>query len=157
MNQGIAARVRKFFATFGRQSSEQTETPSSLKDSGSQDSDTDDDIAKQVKQLLWDVCRLRPEKIRLSSRLEEDLGITGLDAVELLETFSQKFDVDLSGFEFYKHFGPEFLGPEFLFMPYSKSLELEFEMRDFGKYPVTVAHLINIAKSKRWSCPPAIT
>ncbi|QNF31853.1 DUF1493 family protein [Adhaeribacter swui] len=41
------------------------------------------------------------------SSIENDLGITGDDAVELLEKFAQKFKVDLDGFDFSKYFSPE--------------------------------------------------
>jgi hypothetical protein len=31
---------------------------------------------------------------------------------------------------------------------------LKEEMKDLGKYPVTVGHLVEVAAAKRWSCPP---
>ncbi len=39
--------------------------------------------------------------------LEKDLGIYGDDAAEFLEKYSQKFNVDISNFEFAIHFTAE--------------------------------------------------
>ncbi len=47
------------------------------------------------------------EKISLETRLAEDLGIDGDDALEFFENFSQEFQVDLSNFQFDKYFGYE--------------------------------------------------
>jgi hypothetical protein len=110
------------------------------------------DLTERVRQFIANFWRQRPEKLRLSTRLEEDLGMTGLDASEFLEAFAEAFDVDLTGLEFHKHFGPECGGP-ILFC----SESLRNEMKELGKYPVTVGHLIDVANSKRWSCPPSIS
>jgi hypothetical protein len=39
----------------------------------------------------------------------------GTDAVEFMEAFSKEFNVDMSEFEFDKHFGPEGFSPLDLF------------------------------------------
>ncbi|OJW79856.1 MAG: hypothetical protein BGO69_13535 [Bacteroidetes bacterium 46-16] len=41
------------------------------------------------------------------TRIEEDLGITGDDASELLVAFGKKFNVDVSHFMFDEYFNPE--------------------------------------------------
>src|SRR4051794_19964564 len=79
---------------------------------------------------LEEICDLRCD-----TRLEEDLGMTGLDASEFLEAFSAEFEVDLAGLEFHKHFGPECGGPMRFW-----DRDLRDAMRDFGKYPVTIGH-----------------
>lgn len=87
-----------------------------------------------------------PDKILPESRLEEDLGMTGLDAADFLERFARAFDVDLTGLDFHRHFGPEcFLVPGWL--------RAELDAKGYGMYPVTVAHLLEVAKAKRWTCP----
>jgi hypothetical protein len=108
----------------------------------------DDLLADRVRQLICEFWYQRPDKLRSDTRLEEDLGMTGSDAAEFLETFAGRFGVDLTGIESHRHFGPE-CGP-IIFMP----LWLEEEMKDLGKYPVTIGHLIEVAAAKRWSCPP---
>lgn len=75
--------------------------------------------------------------------------MTGDDATEFLEAFAQQFEVDLTGFEFHKHFGPECSGP-ILFWPTG----LREEMKDLGNYPVTVGHLVEVAAARQWFCPP---
>lgn len=47
----------------------------------------------------------------LKTIIEDDLGITGDDASELMEKFSTKFNVDLAGFNFMKFFSPEGVDP----------------------------------------------
>jgi len=47
---------------------------------------------------------LRPEKIRSESRLLQDLGIDGDDAEYLLVEFFERFDVDMSNFNFRRFF-----------------------------------------------------
>jgi hypothetical protein len=106
-------------------------------------------LSDQVRQFICDFWHQRPDKLRSDTRLEEDLGMTGDDAADFLEAFAKAFDVDLAGIEFHKHFGPE-CGPIVFFWPPG----LKEEMRDLGKYPVTVGHLIQVACVKRWACPP---
>jgi len=105
-------------------------------------------LADQVRQFICDFWLERPDKLRSDTRLEDDLGMTGDDAVEFLEAFAEAFDVDLTGIEFHKHFGPE-CGPIFFWPP-----GLKEEMKDHGRYPLTVGHLIEVAGAKRWACPP---
>lgn len=104
--------------------------------------------AGRVVDFLIDFWPVRSDRLRADTRLEEDLGMTGDDAAEFLEAFAQEFEVNLAGIMFHKHFGPE-SGP-ILFMPRS----MREEMRDLGKYPVTIGHLIDVAAAKEWFCPP---
>lgn len=41
------------------------------------------------------------------TKLEEDLGLTGDDAIEFLTDYSEIFNVNVSKFEFMKYFGDE--------------------------------------------------
>ena len=148
MDRAIAQRVWNFFKSFWRQQTHSIQKNTELTPYVSRDDNTHVDIAKRVQQFIADFCLLPPTKIQSTSRLEEDLGITGLDAVELIESFSETFDVDLTSFDFFKHFGPDYL-----FTPCFKSLK--YKMRDYGKYPVTVDHLVEVAQNKHWSCPPS--
>ena len=108
----------------------------------------DTNIPDRVRQFVCDFWRENPHRLRADTRLEEDLGMTGADAAKYLEAFAVTFEVDLTGIEFHKHFGPE-CGP-ILFWPRG----LAEEMKDLGNYPVTVGHLVEVAAAKRWSCPP---
>lgn len=42
-----------------------------------------------------------------TSRLEEDLGLTGLDAVEFIDKWADTFNVQAQGFPYRRYFGPE--------------------------------------------------
>lgn len=40
-------------------------------------------------------------------RLEEDLGLYGDEAVDFMQKYAEKFNVDISLFPFYEYFSPE--------------------------------------------------
>mgnify|MGYP000010461983 CR=1 FL=1 len=65
--------------------------------------------------------------IQLDNLLEDDLGITGDDASELIHAFSKKFNVDISNFIFSNYFYDE------------PSAFSNFSGR---KKPITVNHLL---------------
>jgi len=109
----------------------------------------DPNLPTRVVQFVSEFWRVRSDKLRPETRLEEDLGMTGDDAAEFLEAFAGEFEVDLTGIEFHKHFGPE-CGGLILFRPQW----LKEEMRDLGNYPLTIGHLVDLALAKRWMCPP---
>ena len=107
------------------------------------------DLADRVRAAVAQERAFPLSKVRLASRLEEDLGMTGEDAAEFLEAYAEEFGVDLSGINFPKHFGPEGCNPFWLFDPPAW-------FRDHGKYPVTVDHLVHVAEVKRWFSPPRV-
>lgn len=59
-------------------------------------------VIEFIKSEYW--CE---DNSNLNTIIEDDLGITGDDASELMEKFSTKFNVDLAGFNFMKFFSPE--------------------------------------------------
>jgi hypothetical protein len=83
----------------------------------------DTNVPDRVRQFVRDFWYKTPYRLRADTRLEEDLGITGADAAEFLNAFAEAFEVDLTGIEFPKHFGPE-CGP-ILFCP--------LELREVGQ------------------------
>ncbi|MFM0247840.1 DUF1493 family protein [Paraburkholderia sediminicola] len=48
-----------------------------------------------------------PLKLTASSRFEEDLGVTGLDAVEFIDKWAVTFNVQAQSFPYRRYFGPE--------------------------------------------------
>ncbi|PTB21046.1 acyl carrier protein [Trinickia symbiotica] len=42
-----------------------------------------------------------------TSRLEDDLGLTGLDAVEFIDKWAETFNVQAQGFPYRRYFSPE--------------------------------------------------
>ena len=59
-----------------------------------------------------------------------------------MEAFAGTFGIDLTGTDFGRHFGPE--------AGYGTH-------PDYGRFPVTVNHLIAVAKAGRWFDPPSIS
>lgn len=85
-----------------------------------------------------------PSRITAATRIGEDLGVDGDDASDLLAAFASRFHVDLAGFEFRRHFGPE-AG----WSPFS-ALYCLFTGRGRTE-PVTVGQLAESAERGVWS------
>ena len=62
---------------------------------------------KRVREFIADQTGHPLGEITLSTRLVEDGGVDGDDAVELMEAFMEDFHVEMSDFRFKQHFGPE--------------------------------------------------
>ncbi len=85
--------------------------------------------------------------------LLKDLGMDGTDAVEFMEAFSEEFDVDMSEFEFDKHFGPEAgITPIhlliYLFILLGRIFKKDLDLS--GLIPITLRDLVSAAKAKKW-------
>jgi acyl carrier protein len=67
------------------------------------------DLQGEVIDLIAEQCGTAREKILLSKRLSQDLGIEGDDAVEFFESVQERFGTDLTslGENWSKHFVPE--------------------------------------------------
>jgi hypothetical protein len=66
------------------------------------------DIVNEILEMIPSVLFPRKgSKPVLELFLEKDLGIYGDDAAEFLEKYSQKFNVDISNFNFPTHFTSE--------------------------------------------------
>ncbi|ACR29127.1 DUF1493 family protein [Burkholderia glumae] len=50
-----------------------------------------------------------PLKLTPDSRIEEDLRLTGLDAVEFIDKWAETFSIEAQGFPYNRYFGPESL------------------------------------------------
>lgn len=65
-----------------------------------------------VAELVQEECGV--EYAGFEMDLENDLGITGADGVELMDKLSRQFKVDLRAFQSDQYFNPEPSGPNFL-------------------------------------------
>lgn len=63
------------------------------------------------------------KQIDSSSLLEDDLGVTGDEAVELIQKIAKEFNIDISEFDYKKYFHPE---PIF-FIKYGKISPLKIQ------------------------------
>jgi hypothetical protein len=68
-----------------------------------------DSLETSILDFVADASGARRNKLSLTTQLSEDLGIEGLDAEELFQTFGEKFGVDLTPLWDYwdYHFAPE--------------------------------------------------
>jgi len=108
-------------------------------------------ISEEVAQFIALERAMPIEKILPKARLYHDLEIYGDDAVEMLDAFSKKFNVDFSEFDFHKYFTGEpslatslILLSEAINRPRGKSVSL---------LPITVEDLIRAAEVGKWSDP----
>lgn len=80
-----------------------------------------------------------------TSRLEEDLGLTGLDAVEFIDKWAETFSVPAQGFPYRRYFRPE--GQELL----SSFLGLfSKRFRQPCRVPLTLGMLADAMRRGRW-------
>ncbi|KWK88141.1 DUF1493 family protein [Burkholderia ubonensis] len=86
-----------------------------------------------------------PLKLTPDSRLEEDLHLTGLDAVEFVDKWAEKFDVEAQGFPYSRYFGPDSLDVIKLVLGlFSKT------HRDADRVPLTLGMLAEAMRRGRW-------
>jgi len=64
-------------------------------------------IPEKLKSFIIQETLVKEKEVVPSAEIDKDLGITGDDAVELIDNFSNEFNVDISGFEFDKYFQEE--------------------------------------------------
>ena len=104
---------------------------------------TFDELASVLAEL-----RAEPRgKITPSTRLREDLGIDGDDWDEVLVAIRERWQMDWSGFDFYRFFGEE---------PSWRSLFLAVRDLLAGRrlQSLTVGHLHFVLQHGRWVEPP---
>jgi acyl carrier protein len=90
----------------------------------------------------------RKEDVALKSTLLGDLGLDGDDAWEVFEALQSKFGVDISSFEFERHFRSEPCFKGILY--FLRKLKSRDEHVAARKEPVTVAQLVGACEKKAW-------
>src|SRR5438067_2263147 len=68
-------------------------------------------LTSEVIHFVAQKTGITSERITAETTLFGDLGVDGDDARELFRAFSEQFHVNLSGFQFARHFGNEGLWP----------------------------------------------
>lgn len=101
-----------------------------------------DDLFPRLAALLAREQGYPLARITRATRLQEDAGMDGDDAVEFLEAYEREFRVDLTSFRFYHHFGPEGCNPFWLFVrPWWARV---------AHLPLTVGDFEDAARAGRW-------
>ena len=99
---------------------------------------------------------VKRSRLTLASTLFGDLCVDGADGWELMKSFGQRFQVDLSAFEADRHFGPEGLPIHAPFIFLWHLLSFPFRNRktpedDAGLQAIRITDLIAAAREKRWT------
>jgi len=115
------------------------------------DVDIDQELYERVVQFVAKNTGYKKAEISPQSSMYHDLGCDGIDGEDLLVTFRDEFDVDISNFVFDRHFGPELPFNPFVWF-YWKLCEPE-KLNRRGQYkmvPITVMDLYKAAESKKF-------
>ncbi|GKS85740.1 DUF1493 family protein [Acidovorax sp. SUPP1855] len=89
------------------------------------------------------------KKINPSTTIEDDLHITGDDAVEFMEKFFDRFNVDYQEFNFQRYFNGEGFNPfKLLLLPFP-SFRRKFQ-KEAEKVPLTLGMLAKAVELKKW-------
>ena len=110
-----------------------------------------DKIESDVLNFVSKQCGVNVSDLRLSTELNKDLGIAGLDAVDFFTAFDNNFEVDFSGFEIDTHFESEAHG---LLLPLSLLQWIYYKV--FKKkqadnlVPITIGNLVESVRGKKW-------
>lgn len=110
-------------------------------------------VRDEVEKKVLDFVRKQYKyaDINLNTDIRDDLGITGIEAVEFLTDFSEEFEVDMSNFDFSKHFEGEAHG---LLLPLWLLQWIYYNVFKKGQeddlVPITIGNLVESVRKKKW-------
>ncbi len=102
-----------------------------------------EEIFEKVRELVAEHRAMDKNKLSEQTELLK-LGMDGDDALEFMEEFRNRFSVDMSEFEFRKHFSPEG------FNPIVYIYWLLFARDKLKSIPITLRDLTEAAEKKKW-------
>jgi hypothetical protein len=94
-------------------------------------------VAEAVLNLVAECTGCSRGQLSLDTALNQELGVDGDDAAELLEAFARKFGVDLSRFPYDRYFGNE------------TTMLSVFEIGS-STAPLTIRDLVQMADQRTW-------
>ena len=53
------------------------------------------DVAATVQKIIAEQLKMKPADVRLTAQLQNDLGLASLDAMEIILSIEEAFDVDI--------------------------------------------------------------
>lgn len=120
---------------------------------------TREEIFEELKALVIAYTGVKPDKVTRESRLLSDFGLDGDDASGFMAAFTNKFDVDMSGFYWLRYFQDEgwsFLEPSFIAAArLNKGFDERWRAALAEEREITLEHLIDVAEAKKWIHPTA--
>ncbi len=102
-----------------------------------------------LESIFIEQTGLKSSELFPDTRLEQDCGITGDDALELFEVIYEKFNVDFSDFDFDMYFHGECEG--FLSSLFNRDRE-----KHRKAFPVTIGHICKVVEKGKWFKPPQV-
>jgi Protein of unknown function (DUF1493) len=114
------------------------------------------DLDSSVMDFVAEFTGVRRQRLSPASTLLGDLGVDGADGWELIETFGERFHVDLSSFHADRHFGPEGLPIYAPFVWLWWLVNFPFRKRHTpeersGLRAIRIADLVAAAQDRRWT------
>jgi Protein of unknown function (DUF1493) len=112
------------------------------------------DLDSSVMDFVAEFTGVKRQRLSPNSTLFGDLGVDGEDGWQLIKSFGDRFEVDLSSFRADQHFGPE--GGSFPFALLWWLVSFPFRKRQppeerSGLRTIRIADLVAAAKDKRWT------
>lgn len=104
---------------------------------------TNDDFQKIIDFLSRELC-VKKESLSLHSRIFHDLGVDGADGIDLINAYSEKFNVDIGDFPY-----SEYFGNEGAISPFSLVSRLLMGRTMDDKKPLTVGDLAEGVKLRK--------
>lgn len=109
-----------------------------------------DDLERRVLEFVARERITRVGRLSLATTLLGDLGIDGDDAGDLLKAYASEFNVDLSDFDFFRHFGPEGLGCNFPIVWAHALFRTGTPEQRVGLTAISIGDLVQAARRGRW-------
>ncbi len=100
-------------------------------------------LTDRIRHCVADFTCVEPDTITLDTTLQGDLHLYGDDIDDLIASFSDNFEVDMAGYRWYHHTGPEGFNPLWVFRrPWWDKKK---------KTPIRVDDLLRSAAEKKWT------
>ena len=103
----------------------------------------DDALGERVRAFVAEWSGVKAGVIDESTRLSEDLRLYGDDIHELVAAFGEAFEVDVGGYRWHQHSGPEGCNPLWL-------LRKPWWARE-EQIPIRVGDLVASARAGTWT------
>lgn len=100
------------------------------------------ELMNDLVQFTINISGNESDHYDLNTDIEKHIGITGDDATDYMLAFAKRYNVDLSDFDFDRHFDPE--GAGWLFP----------DAINHHKTPVTIGMLLQVIERKKWLPDP---
>ena len=104
-----------------------------------------DELFVDIQNFISDYTGVHKKRITKDTNLQRDLGLHGDEAGDFIEEFSKRYNVDLNGFIFDKHFDTE--GS---FNPIYYLYLLLFKRQELRKTIISVSDLLHAAVARKW-------